>query len=526
MSKSLVPIIYKPGIQRDGTTFQGETCTDGQWIRFQRGMIKKMGGMKAVNTSFARTRRTTNLLMVQNGDNLDLYTADNTRVYRTIINHNFVVATASAPISPAIAAGAQQNVLWHSTIVIRNNVRTIVFMQTSNARNIAQTTASNLYHQPVNSAAGTQLVAAAIPAEATGGMCYSSPYLFIYGNNGYVRYSSIEDPLRFTGGTSGGFVISNDKVIYGANIRGGATSPSLLFWTMSSLVRTSNVGDATPLFKNEILSNSCSILSSRCVVEYDGMFFWPGTERFFVYNGVVGPMENRTNLNYFYDNLDMNKRQLVFGLKNQKYEEIWWFYPEKINEADLTIGCTRALIYNKRENSWYDVAISRDCGLSFDDLGIMVTCGRPLITPDEFNYVWRHETDVNQVWTPGAGGGQATAPIPSSFTLPVFSWASPFNPNRAPGTRSQAIERNIELLRIEPDFVMDNNRDDIMQVTVNTKRYAQSPVVSNTPVPFTRTTEKIDMRVQGRHMFLTFSGSGNFEMGNVQMLVSAGDGRA
>ena len=35
-----------PGIKRDGTKFEGDSYTDGQWVRFQRGLPRKMGGYK------------------------------------------------------------------------------------------------------------------------------------------------------------------------------------------------------------------------------------------------------------------------------------------------------------------------------------------------------------------------------------------------------------------------------------------------------------------------------------------------
>lgn len=35
-----------PGIKRDGTKFEGESYTDGQWVRWQRGLPRKMGGYK------------------------------------------------------------------------------------------------------------------------------------------------------------------------------------------------------------------------------------------------------------------------------------------------------------------------------------------------------------------------------------------------------------------------------------------------------------------------------------------------
>lgn len=36
----------KPGIKRDGTHFEGDQYSDGQWARFQRGKAKKMGGYR------------------------------------------------------------------------------------------------------------------------------------------------------------------------------------------------------------------------------------------------------------------------------------------------------------------------------------------------------------------------------------------------------------------------------------------------------------------------------------------------
>src|SRR5690606_16277338 len=40
------PIRSQPGIKRDGTQFEGDFYTDGQWMRFQRGLPRKMGGYR------------------------------------------------------------------------------------------------------------------------------------------------------------------------------------------------------------------------------------------------------------------------------------------------------------------------------------------------------------------------------------------------------------------------------------------------------------------------------------------------
>ena len=47
----LIPINVqsKPGIKRDGTKFEGSNYVDGQWVRFQRGLPRKIGGYRKIS---------------------------------------------------------------------------------------------------------------------------------------------------------------------------------------------------------------------------------------------------------------------------------------------------------------------------------------------------------------------------------------------------------------------------------------------------------------------------------------------
>jgi hypothetical protein len=55
------------------------------------------------------------------------------------------------------------------------------------------------------------------------------------------------------------------------------------------------------------------------------------------------------NQNYFFDNLNYAQREKVWVSKVPRFGEIWWFYPRG-NATE----CTDAVIYNVRENIWYD----------------------------------------------------------------------------------------------------------------------------------------------------------------------------
>ena len=67
--------------------------------------------------------------------------------------------------------------------------------------------------------------------------------------------------------------------------------------------------------------------SSSCVIEYDGIYYWAGTDRFLMYNGVVAEVPNTQNFNYFFDNLNYVQRQKVWVSKVPRWGEIWWFFP-------------------------------------------------------------------------------------------------------------------------------------------------------------------------------------------------------
>ena len=49
MPESTMVLKSNPGIKRDGTKYEGDFYVDGQWVRFQRGLPRKMGGYRSCN---------------------------------------------------------------------------------------------------------------------------------------------------------------------------------------------------------------------------------------------------------------------------------------------------------------------------------------------------------------------------------------------------------------------------------------------------------------------------------------------
>jgi hypothetical protein len=194
----------------------------------------------------------------------------------------------------------------------------------------------------------------------SGGVVALHPYVFVYGNDGLIRNCAAGNVNDWVSADANEVNVATGKIVQGFPVRGGSNSPSGLFWSLDSLIRVSyapqSLGVAgTPNFaaptfwRYDIISSQSSMLSAQSVIEYDGIYYWCGVDRFLLYNGVVKEIPNSMNQNWFFDNLNYVQRQKVYATKVPRFGEIWWFYPRGNSEE-----CNDAIIYNIRENTWYD----------------------------------------------------------------------------------------------------------------------------------------------------------------------------
>lgn len=507
-----VPLVYKPGIQRDGTDFQDQYCIEGQWIRFVGGQIKKMKGNKELHQPQGVSP--TYLDVYFNGNYYVMIYAYNNGVNRCSTDLNSVSNDRQI-----IALPDDPNRMFQTVKFIGGDGQPyLALLTTLNGYGMLSPINGVLFWKSINN--DDDFVSypdGLIPGNenniVSGGILFSNPCLYLYGNNGTILRSRTNDPLNFAGGDSGVYKISENKLIFGASIRGGTNSPSFLFWTENSVIYLTNVADPAntqqPVdFQREEVTTNSSLMSSRAVVQYDSLFFWLGTDRIFVYNGIVDSVKNDVNFEYFLENVDLNKRQKIYGYKIARYGEVRWAYPEKRYRNDPTIGCTRELVYNVRENSWYDTAIRRDCVTVYEATGDIFSYGDSCINypynpANTYKSIWKQETGYNEV---RLGGEQYN--IPSFFTSPYFGYVA-FNPAK----NGNAIDKYIVLDQIEPDFPAPTGYtrtvDDELVIGVSYKKYASTPKTSITPVTYNLYPEtspgKIDLRISARFMTVTFA---------------------
>ena len=432
--------------------------------------------------------------------------------------------------------------------------------------------------------------------EVAGGVVVLHPYVFVYGDNGLIKNCVAGNPFDWNGADANETNVASTKIVKGLPVRGGSNAPSGLFWSLDSLIRVSYTPttvtvSGTPqtfYWRYDIISSQSSILSSQCVIEYDGIYYWIGVDRFLLYNGVVKEIKNTFNQNYFFDNLNYAQQQKVYANKVPRFGEIWWFFPSGDSEE-----CNDCIIYNIREECWYDaggaLGAYRTAGFFSQVFHYPINAGATLseltevfsttattvnasanIEIPQTNLVLLGQqvigagiTNISLVIAiaPSATPNYFTVtldkPATASATVPVtFNttagritlWQHEIGTDEVIFESSDAIDSYFEtsdlgfvaggpaqtapvgenfwvnLERVEPDFIQEGE----MTLQVTGRPYAQSQDVASQEYPFDPDTGKIDMRQQRREIRLRFRSNvqnGNYQMGKVLLSVTLGDVR-
>ena len=205
------------------------------------------------------------------------------------------------------------------------------------------------------------------PISVDGGVCVLYPFIFVYGSHGYIANNNVSTTYNsqnfydWNGALANQTNVASSKIVKGMPVRGGTNAPSGLFWATDSLIRVSFIGSAPLYWRYDIVSSQISIMSSSSIVDMDGVYWWMGVDRFYMYNGQVSVVPNDKNVNWLFNNLNYSQRQKVWATKVPRYNEIWFFYPR-----GTATECTDAIIYNVKDKLWYDagsaVGAQRSCG--------------------------------------------------------------------------------------------------------------------------------------------------------------------
>ena len=508
MPETTIILKSDPGIKRDGTKFEGNNYTDGQWVRWQRGLPRKIGGYRATQKYLTQiSRGFSNFTQMKyvychsgSADYLERFTIDETG--------NSSIVTDRTPAT--LATSADNMWMFDYQYASSANENYLLAHVAPNLDCSCNSTGGQIFFGEV---LGTSLLSPiTLPADAncTGGIVSLHPYLFYYGTDGIVGWSVPGEPTDLTTTASGAGLarVWGQKIIKGMPLRAGSGSaPAGIFWAYDAVIRATFTGGST-VFQFDVVATDTSIISPNSVVDYDGVFFWCGVDRFMMFNGVVREVPNTMNLNYFFDGINKRAGMKVFAFKVPKYGEIWWCYPR----GDAT-ECTHAVIYNVRENTWYDTELpneGRAAGQFNNSFRAPILAG---VQGTGGDYrVWVHEQGTDQY------DGSNISPIRSFFETADLS------------NLVQGKDKYVRITRIEPDFVQNGP----MTVQITGRANARAPEVYSSiftfvdPNDIQQPQQQIVMlKEQRRELRARFESNavyGNYQMGQIIGHVSTGDG--
>lgn len=497
MPTSTALIKANPGIKRDGTKFDGDFYTDGQWVRFQRGLPRKIGGYRSASKYLTeQSRGFTNYS--QNGLNychsggastLERFTLDNTM--------NSSVVSARTPAG--LVASADNKWMFETMFDSSSTSNLLVAHVAQNNTYINSDVAGAIYSGDLTGTGALTAITLPSGISVSGGVVALHPYLFYYGSAGIVGWSVAGSPTDLVGAGSGTARVWGQKIIKGLPLRSNGSGPAGIFWAYDAVIRATFTGGST-VFQFDTIASDTSIMSADSVVDYDGMFFWAGVDRFLVFNGVVREVPNQMNMNWFFDGLNKAARAKVFAFKVPKYGEIWWCYPR----GDAT-ECTHAVIFNVRENSWYDTELpgtGRSAGSYSNTFAAPILTGT---TASASGYkVWVHEQGVDEI------DGQTINPIDSYFETCDLS-----------SMTTKGVNSYLRISAIEPDFIQSGD----MTVQVTGRANARSPEVyssefkivdpANITAPYEQITMLKEQRRELRVKFRSNAVGGDYQMGQI-----------
>lgn len=609
MAANVIVLKSNPGIKRDGTIFEGDFYVDGQWVRFQRGLPRKMRGYRSIskflteisrgfntytegnyvychsgsqsylerftldldaNASIITNRTPVNVAATGTvtltggaGGSVDSITVNGVNIMSAPVSYTTDLATTATAVASNINAhtstpdytaaavgtvititasttgsGSNGYVVAVSTTTITGTATDmegghdayvpaadncwmfdVMYSSVSlsnfliahvapNEDNIASTGEGYIYTGDITGTAPLQSVTLPVNGNATGGIVVLHPYLFYYGKAGFVGWSIAGDPTDLTGSGSGQARVAGQKIVKGLPLRAGAGSaPAGLFWAYDALIRCTFTGGST-VFQFDTISAETSVLSQNSIIEYDGIYYWCGVDRFLMFNGVVREVPNNMNINYFYDTLNPQQKQKVFATKVPRFGEIWWCFPQ-----GSSAECNHAIVYNVRENTWYDTALpnaGRSAASFSPAFAAPLMTG--VISSGSGYKVWQHEYGVDEI------DGTTVNPIISYFETSDLSLAVMNNQNR-----------KLRISYIEPDFVQVGD----MEVLITGRANARAPEVLSNTVTFVDNPgsdpakQIVPFKEQRRELRVKFTSNalnGDYQMGQILMHIEPGDG--
>tara|TARA_R100001594_G_scaffold29664_3_gene55153 strand:+ start:3503 stop:5368 length:1866 start_codon:yes stop_codon:yes gene_type:complete len=323
-----------------------------------------------------------------------------------------------------------------------------------------------------------------------------------------IRWSDQEDVTNWTPSATnqaGSLRLSRGSEIVTAI----QSRQALNIWTDSALYSLQYLGGQV-VWGAQLVADNISITSPNAVASANGVSYWMGKDKFYMYDGRVQPLPCDL-LRYVFSDFNSVELDQVFGGTNEEFHEIWWFYCS----ADSTT-VDKYVIYNYQDKIWYYGTLARtawlDSGMrnfplaatysynlvnheeGIDDnetntsaaISAYITSGEfDLNDGHKFSFVWRVMPDIT------FDGSTTESPSATMTLYPLQNSGSGYNsPASEGGDSSGAITRSATV-PVEAYTNQINTRVRGRQLAVKIESTAAG-------VQWQLGVPRIDMRADGR----------------------------
>ena len=332
-----------------------------------------------------------------------------------------------------------------------------------------------------------------VPVAQNGVLVSDQRFVITFGSNDYgstdlipmlVRWSDQENYLEWEPRATtqaGSQILTNGSFIVTAK----SARQEILIWTDSALHSMQYVGPPY-VYGFNLLADGISIIGPNAAVVVNGIAFWMGKDKFYVYDGRVQPLPSAVRT-YVFEDLDQDDAWQVVAGTNEGFNEVWWLYTSK---GALTVN--KYVIFNYVENTWAFGTLDRTF---WYDTGLKTYPIAATYNPD---------TQVGNLMYHEVGNDDGTTNPPS----PIYSFVETADFDLEDGTHFSFVDRMIPDLT----FVGSDNGENIpapqVALTVQPRRFPGSnytetddPTVTRTAsIPVEQYTEQVFIRARGRQM--------------------------
>lgn len=170
-----------------------------------------------------------------------------------------------------------------------------------------------------------------------------------------IRWSDQDIPGQWTPeiiNSAGDIRVSRGSRI----VRALPTRQEILVWTDSTLYTMQFLG-TTDVYSLQEYSDNISIISPRAVASASDVTYWMGIDKFYAHTGRVETLPCTLHTHVF-DDINLNQREQIICGTNEKYDEVWWFYPTADSDWNNAY-----VVLNHVEKAWYYGRIERTAWL-------------------------------------------------------------------------------------------------------------------------------------------------------------------